>query len=125
MQFKIVDNYLNCIGFATPTDGWAMGERLEYENEKPVYRYNGAKWYNTAGPYTFNEFFNDVEFLGADYGWAVGLDTYFWDGEYWSLYELPGGEVGGRPANCLECVNENDVWVGTTRGKILRFKGFK
>ncbi len=119
-----VNNYLRCIGFPSRDLGWAMGERLEYSGEPPVYRYDGKGWANYKGPWRAADRFYDVEFLSADYGWAVGLDSYFWDGEKWTRYELPGGEVGGRPAHCVECVNENDVWVGTTRGKILRFKGF-
>jgi hypothetical protein len=124
-QVKEVNNYLRCIGFPSRDLGWAMGERLEYSGEFPVYRYDGSKWTNHKAPYRPADSFYDVEFLRPDYGWAVGLDSYFWDGEEWTLYELPVGEVGGRPAQCVECVNENNIWVGTSRGRILRFKGFK
>jgi hypothetical protein len=124
-RVKTVDNWFECIGFATTDNGWAMGWREEYSGEPPVYRNDGKGWANYKGPWRAADDFCDVEFLRPDYGWAVGLDSYFWDGEKWTCYELPEDEVGTRPAHCVECVNENDVWVGTTRGSILRFKGFK
>jgi hypothetical protein len=119
-----VNNYLRCIGFPSRDLGWAMGERVEYSGEPPVYRYDGSKWTNHRGPYRPADIFYDVEFLGPDYGWAVGLDTYFWDGDKWSLYEIPEDEVGNSSTYCVECVSENDVWVGASQGRILHFKGF-
>jgi hypothetical protein len=120
-----VDNYLLCIGFPARDLGWAMGEPEEYSGEPPVYRYDGKGWANYKGRWRAADDFYDVEFLSADYGWAVGLDTYFWDGDGWTLYKLPEvPDCGYDYAICVECFTENDVWVGTQDGRILRFKGF-
>jgi hypothetical protein len=121
---KAVDNWFECISFAAPDNGWAMGDREEYSGEPPVYRYDGKKWANYKGPWRPADGFYDVEFLRSDYGWAVGLDTYFWNGETWLRYEAPDDEVGNSTSYCVECVGENDVWIGATQGRILRFKGF-
>jgi hypothetical protein len=123
-RVKTVDNWFECIGFAGPENGWAMGWREEYSGEPPVYRYDGSTWANHGG---FNAavFFNDVEFLGADYGWAIGYHTFFWDGEKWTRYDIPRTEGSGYdyPLS-IECVSEAEVWVGTNDGRILRFRGF-
>ncbi|UCH78474.1 MAG: hypothetical protein JSU81_00575 [Candidatus Coatesbacteria bacterium] len=124
-QVKEVSNELRCVAFPARNLGWAMGDRIEYSGEAPVYRYDGSKWTNHEGPFRPADRFYDIEFVTVDYGWAVGLDSYFWDGEFWTYFEVPADEVGGKGAYCIECVSEEDVWVGATQGRILRFKGFK
>jgi len=94
--------------------------------DSPVYYYNGVEWSKVDGPYQRpQDFFYDVEFLNADYGWAVGSDTYYWDGERWTLFKIPEAETGPDYVVSLCCVSENDVWIGGADGRIMHFTGFE
>jgi|GEM_PF-1298900 len=124
------DTWLYSIGFAKPTQGWALGKEAPLSGSGTnAWRWNGVEWEEerafTERGGTAHALF-DVEFLNADYGWAVGIGTYHWDGEKWTPYDKPdSGEYGtGFHLNCVFCLNEADVWAGGDRGYIIHFKGF-
>lgn len=53
--------------------------------------------------------FRSVDFLHADYGWAVGsnYDAWHWDGTSWQAVPIPATAF----VNAVSIVAENDVWA--------------
>ena len=70
--------------------------------------------------------FYDVQFTAPDYGWAVGIGTWHWDGAKWTRYDKPWSRETGKgfDCRCVFILSENDVWAGGGRGDIIHFKGF-
>jgi len=125
-----IDTILHCIGFAAPNRGWALGEPLPMSGSKTnAWRWNGVEWQRERA-FTFTNAdvlpFYDIQFLNANYGWAVGTGTWHWDGEKWTRYDKPWSGEDGKSFQCwtVFCLDENDVWAGGDRGNIIHFKGF-
>jgi hypothetical protein len=122
------DTWLNCIGFAKSTDGWALGEEALMSGSKTyAWRWDGSKWErDNSFLFPRGGFANfDVDFLNSYYGWAVGDSTFHWNGENWKRYDEPQAE-SGRGFYCLTVfiIDEQDVWAGGSEGTIIHFKGF-
>ena len=118
---------LRCIGFASRENGWALGSPAE-PGQTNAWRWDGIEWQKSEafrfanGGYLD---FYDLQFIARDYGWAVGVGTWHWDGEKWTRYGKPYGVRGtGFEVLCVFCIDENDVWAGGTEGNIIHFKGF-
>lgn len=119
------DSSINCIGFATPTKGWALGQ--SYYGGGRAWRWNGSEWKqderwdDARGSIKFY----DVAFNG-NYGWAVGNVTWHWDGSIWTEYDQPPTkDYKGYNAICVFILNEDDVWLGGDGYNVIaRFKGF-
>jgi hypothetical protein len=121
-------NWLRCIGFATRTNGWALGEPTMDDPNTNAWRWDGVDWKREPA-FTFPNGgvlgFNDIQFLNPDFGWAVGIGTWHWDGEKWTRYDKPPGVRGTSfEVRSVFCLSENDVWAGGTEGNIIHFKGF-
>ncbi len=130
--YKVFDTstktFLHCIGFAAPNNGWALGEPAE-PGQTNAWRCNGTEWQRSyAFRFANGGYLNfyDLQFTASDYGWAVGIGTWHWNGEKWTRYDMPWSPEHGKGFDCL-CIfilSENDVWAGGGRGNIIHFKGF-
>jgi hypothetical protein len=93
------DRDLNALDFASPTDGWAVGQRA-------IWRWGDGVWSKAMTAY---DDLNDVAMVGASDGWAVGASgaVLHWDGERWAYIVSP------TPYNLrtVSMVSASDGWA--------------
>jgi hypothetical protein len=117
------DNRLYDVAFASPSDGWAVGESVQTSNgHSLVMRWNGTRWRivpSAPSPGSYPRLLG-VEAIDTDDVWAVGSkfargnDRGFaihWDGAAWSEATVPDDEPYQTTLVDVDAISPDDVWA--------------
>ncbi len=122
-----LDNNLNGVAAASPTDAWAVGDYYNSNNPNVLVNqaehWDGSTWTEYPLPnvgMNQNTLLSDSE-LPSGHTWAVG---YFqnanwvqqtlverWDGTQWSVISSPDPGAGGDILYGVAAISDRDVWA--------------
>jgi hypothetical protein len=115
------ETHLNAIAMDSPTDGWAVGEKLVFANGQIaalLLHYDGHAWRQVSNPIQSD--LGAVHMLSATAGWALsvsGTDAaiYHFDGTSWMPQPVPPVSVAGQQYSLqlagLSMVSADDGWA--------------
>ncbi|HEV2459298.1 MAG TPA: hypothetical protein VGS80_13140 [Ktedonobacterales bacterium] len=119
------ETQLYAISMDSPTDGWAVGEKLVFANGQIatlLLHYDGHAWRQVSN--SIQSGLGAVCMLSASEGWAlslIGTDAaiYHYDGISWTPQAVPAVSVGGQQYSLelanLSMISPGDGWaVGAT-----------
>jgi hypothetical protein len=116
---------LYSIFFTSPDHGWVGGMEANAGDESNIIEYRDGDWFYYLEPpwdEGIRRTVNALHFAGPNNGWAVGQETFRWDGARWWYVEPPPRSMRRGTLNDVFTLSENDAWaVGNTR-TIIHYK---
>jgi hypothetical protein len=113
--------HLLAISMDSPTDGWAVGEKLVFANGQIaalLLHYDGHAWSQVSN--SVQSYLGAVRMLSATEGWAlsaIGTDAaiYHYDGTSWTPQSVPAVSVAGQQYSLqlanLSMTSPDDGWA--------------
>jgi len=116
---------LYSIWFDSPDHGWAGGKEAKAVDQSNIMEYKNGKWRYYLGPpweEGIKDYINAVHFSGRSNGWAVGQQTFRWDGERWWHVKRPPPETHTGTLFGVFTLDENDAWAVGDARTILHYE---
>jgi len=126
-----VDNFLNGVACASPSECWAVGSyrKTSTVQQTLILRWNGLSWKVVASPNadtTHNNILHSVACASTSLCWAVGnynngtTDVVLvekWNGTAWSTVNAPDlSSFTGNYLNGVACSSTSDCWAAGVYG---------
>jgi len=116
---------LYSVWFTSPDHGWAGGSEANAVDESNIMEYKNGKWdyyLGAAWDEGIKDYINAVHFSGPNNGWAVGQQTFRWDGERWWHVKRPPPETHTGTLFGVFTLDENDAWAVGDGRTILHYE---
>ncbi len=117
---------LYSVWFTSPDHGWAGGSNVIGGGQSNILEYKNGVWrYFLEPPWEDGIMRRDiyaVHFSGPSNGWAVGQQTFRWDGERWWHVKRPPPQTHTGTLFDVFTLGENDAWAVGDARTILHYE---